>query len=223
MAVDPSCRGRGVARMLCNAVLRECVLSGASLLFLTTGNVMRGARALYEALGFELVQRSYVEMFDNLVCRYEMVVGPGLRARYRDSVSAVREAEGGRALEVVADCAVVLARAREPRQESKSDESTRGLLLDWLARRKANERWRAGGGDRARVVVRVMKRGEDNTQVRQLFAAAWQSYYDAWERADPAIAEMVQMIVILIGCVVVVACCLKCVELILILIVVVDC
>lgn len=175
MAVSPTFAGRGVARQLNAAVTRAAVLAGSRLLFLTTGNIMTGARALYDALGYELVSRTYEPAFDNLVCtratdlslfvfhllvqicRYEMPLVPELRWRYRDSVLVARRQPGG-GFEVLADFERVLGRAEN-----------QAALERWLGRPAALLLQPSG------APVRICKMKERHlTAVRQMFAAAWQ-------------------------------------------------
>lgn len=52
LTVDPSARGRGVGRRLCEAVLRYAKERGATEIFLTSNTALVEAIRLYESLGF---------------------------------------------------------------------------------------------------------------------------------------------------------------------------
>jgi len=52
LAVAPEVRGRGIAESLMRAALRECVVSGARRIVLSTMDAMETARRLYDRLGF---------------------------------------------------------------------------------------------------------------------------------------------------------------------------
>ena len=53
LGVDPTARGRGVARALMAESERRAVASGKTVLTLNTTRRMRAARAMYEGLGYE--------------------------------------------------------------------------------------------------------------------------------------------------------------------------
>ncbi len=58
VAVDPSARGRGVARALMDECLRRARASGASEIGLHTSRSMQAAIRMYEAMGFKRVPES---------------------------------------------------------------------------------------------------------------------------------------------------------------------
>ena len=57
LAVEPAYRGRGVARRLLIALLREAVRRGAAAVTLEVRESNQAAQGLYESLGFEVVAR----------------------------------------------------------------------------------------------------------------------------------------------------------------------
>jgi GNAT superfamily N-acetyltransferase len=61
IVVDESARGRGIGRILVDAVEREARRRGCVLLFLTTNERRRDAHAFYRALGFEETGRRFAK------------------------------------------------------------------------------------------------------------------------------------------------------------------
>jgi GNAT superfamily N-acetyltransferase len=61
IVVDEAARGRGIGRILVDAVEREARRRGCVLLFLTTNERRRDAHAFYRALGFEETGRRFAK------------------------------------------------------------------------------------------------------------------------------------------------------------------
>ena len=68
LAVDPSWRGAGIARLLVEECLRRAAADGVPAVGLHTAAVMHAARSLYESVGFTL--RREFEHLDSIFCVY---------------------------------------------------------------------------------------------------------------------------------------------------------
>jgi ribosomal-protein-alanine N-acetyltransferase len=73
VAVDPSCRGKGVGRLLVQRVLDDCRVGGASFVSLEVRVSNGAAIALYQGMGFTEVgrrKRYYRDGEDALMMEY---------------------------------------------------------------------------------------------------------------------------------------------------------
>jgi len=76
VAVEPSARGRGIARALMNECLRRARASGATEIGLHTSRSMKAAIRMYEAMGFQRApENDFQPPGTELVVGYRLVLG----------------------------------------------------------------------------------------------------------------------------------------------------
>ncbi len=177
MAVLPSAQGRGVARALHLAVLRAAAQRRqCSLLWLTTGEVMTGARKLYDALGFKHV-KTFNEPGVGMICRFEMAISEEMRVRHLWSIVVLRQQNGSEEAEVVVDSRVL-------------DRGKRNDMLKlWFSK---PHRCIYSKNRRKKVKIRKLKSSESVMGLRLAYSSAWLRHCDAWANVDPALAAAVK-------------------------------
>ena len=90
LAVDPTCRGRGLGRALTDAALAEAAARGCTRLRLEVRDDNRAAIALYERLGFQLRDQVADYYADGMAARrYERTI-PSPDAPQASSRSPIR-------------------------------------------------------------------------------------------------------------------------------------
>ncbi len=202
MAVSEECQGRGVARLLHTAALSFAASRGCRLLWLTTGQMMRSANALYARLGYGLVSRTYMAQYNAMINRYEWPISRQNRVRFYDCEIAVHETADGW-LEARHDRRIIGAVHGKRLWEERGslDEQARIALRRFVGTRERGDKEKqlVVMGEKMTVppkwkphkaVVRRM-RAEDELELRALFVQSWVSNEELWLSMDPPMAAMI--------------------------------
>jgi GNAT superfamily N-acetyltransferase len=201
LGVTREAQGKGVARLLCNAVLGFAASRDCTNVWLTTGMVMQGANRLYPALGYRLVQREFMAEYKSMINTYRLDISATDRQRFYDCEIAVWELKDGwiearHGRRVLG--AVNSARLWETR--GQLDAAAWGALVRYLAlARRGTAPFLVALGERIplrsafdpkKTVIRKMRSVEDELALRALFVQSWVSHLEREARTDPHLGEM---------------------------------